>query len=56
MEKFETMLGSVKLIMETGKLAKLASGSVTVRLGDTVVLATAAISDKPRKGSISSPC
>jgi polyribonucleotide nucleotidyltransferase len=50
MEKFETMLGNAKLIMETGKLARLAAGSVTVRLGDTVVLATATIADKPREG------
>ncbi|MFA5270034.1 MAG: polyribonucleotide nucleotidyltransferase [Patescibacteria group bacterium] len=50
MEKFETTLGDSKLMMETGKLARLASGSVTVRLGDTVVLATAAIADKPREG------
>ena len=50
MEKFETTLGSAKLTIETGKLARLASGAVTVRLGDTVVLATASVSDKPRDG------
>ncbi|OGB75324.1 polyribonucleotide nucleotidyltransferase [candidate division Kazan bacterium RIFCSPHIGHO2_01_FULL_49_10] len=50
MEKFESKLGSSKLTMETGKLARLASGSVTVRLGDTVVLATASIAEKPREG------
>ncbi|MBN2585553.1 polyribonucleotide nucleotidyltransferase [Patescibacteria group bacterium] len=50
MEKFETMLGDSKLMIETGKLARLAAGSVTVRLGDTVVLATATIADKPREG------
>lgn len=50
MEKFETSLGDTKLIIETGKLAKLAGGSVTVRLGETIVLATATISNQPREG------
>lgn len=50
MEKFETLLGDTKLIIETGKLAKLAGGSVTVRLGETIVLATATISNQPREG------
>lgn len=50
MEKFETSLGDAKLIIETGKLAKLAGGSVTVRLGETVVLATATVSNQPRDG------
>lgn len=50
MEKFETSLGDAKLIIETGKLAKLAGGSVTVRLGETIVLATATISNQPRDG------
>ena len=50
MEKFETSLGDAKLIIETGKLAKLAGGSVTLRLGDTIVLATATISNQPREG------
>jgi len=50
MEKLETSLGDSKLIIETGKLAKLASGSVTVTLGDTVVLATAVVAEKPREG------
>lgn len=33
-----------------GKFAPLANGSVTVRVGDTVVMATAVISAKPRDG------
>lgn len=48
MEKFETKVGNATLTLETGKLAKLASGSVTVRLGDTVLLATAIIANKPK--------
>ncbi|MDX9893494.1 MAG: polyribonucleotide nucleotidyltransferase [Patescibacteria group bacterium] len=38
---FETDFAGQKLIIETGILAQQASGSCTVRLGDTVVLATA---------------
>lgn len=37
-------LGGRDLIIETGTLAKQANGSVTVRYGDTVVLATAVMS------------
>jgi len=43
------MLGGRTLTIETGKLARLAGGAVTVRLGDTVVLGTANRSD-PRPG------
>ena len=46
---FETQLGGQTLTIETGKLARLAGGSVTVRYGDTVVLGTANRSD-PRPG------
>ncbi|NTY01170.1 polyribonucleotide nucleotidyltransferase [Deinococcus sp. JMULE3] len=38
---YKTMLGDRELSIETGKLAKLVSGSVTLRYGDTVVLVTA---------------
>ena len=44
----ERSLGSEQLIIETGKLAGLAHGAVTVRYGETIVLATAVMSDKPR--------
>jgi len=49
-QQFTTQLGDSKLILETGKLAQLANGSVTLRLGDTVVLATAVVSPTPREG------
>ena len=39
------------LSFETGKLAAQAGGSVTVRLGDTVVLVTATGAKKPREGA-----
>jgi polyribonucleotide nucleotidyltransferase len=48
-QTFETQLGGRTLTIETGKLARLAGGSVTVRYGDTMVLGTANRSD-PRPG------
>ncbi|MBN2556301.1 MAG: polyribonucleotide nucleotidyltransferase [Anaerolineales bacterium] len=36
--------------IETGKLARLAGGAVTIREGDTVLLATATMSKKAREG------
>ena len=47
---YKMMLGDKELIVETGKLAKLASGSCTVRVGDTVILATAVMSKRARDG------
>ena len=46
---FETQIGGRTLTIETGKLARLAGGAVTVRYGDTLVLGTANRSD-PRPG------
>ncbi len=43
--RYSTTLGGRELVLETGKYAKLVSGSVTVRYGDTVVLVTAHMSD-----------
>jgi polyribonucleotide nucleotidyltransferase len=51
MHKFETTLGGKTLTIETGKLAKQAGGSVTVRLGDTIVLITAVVSKEPRENA-----
>ena len=45
--RYETEIAGRALILETGKYAKQASGSVLVRYGDTVVLATAQASDEP---------
>jgi len=39
-----------ELVIETGKIAKQASGAATVRLGDTIVLSTAVVADTPRDG------
>src|SRR5688572_31497276 len=41
MQRVEMPLGSYTLSIETGRLAKQSDGAVLVRLGDTVVLATA---------------
>ena len=46
---FETTLGGRTMTIETGKLARLAGGSVTVRYGDTMLLGTANRSE-PRPG------
>lgn len=47
---FETMLAGRKLVLETGKMACLANGSVMVRYGETNVLCNATLSSKPRDG------
>ncbi|MGH2593132.1 MAG: polyribonucleotide nucleotidyltransferase, partial [Anaerolineae bacterium] len=47
---FSATVGGETLTFETGKLAGLAGGAVTVRHGDTVILATATLAEKPREG------
>ena len=47
---FETTLAGRPLVIETGKMAQLASGSCLVRYGETVVLCTVTASAKPREG------
>jgi polyribonucleotide nucleotidyltransferase len=49
-KKFETEVAGRKLVVETGLLAGQANASVTVRYGDTVVLATAVMSRQAREG------
>jgi len=39
-------IGAEELVIETGKMARLANGSVTVRYGETIVLCTATASPK----------
>ncbi len=46
----EVVIGGKPLIIETGLLAGQAGGAVTVRYGDTFVLATATASPTPREG------
>jgi polyribonucleotide nucleotidyltransferase len=47
-QQFTAPMGSSTLELSVGKLAQLAGGSVTLRLGETIVLATAVVADKPR--------
>lgn len=47
---FNYTLAGRPLVVETGKLAGLANGSCLVRYGDTVILACATASAKPRDG------
>ncbi|MHB8172030.1 MAG: polyribonucleotide nucleotidyltransferase [Thermincolia bacterium] len=50
MHIFKTQVGGRTLTVETGKLAKQASGAAFVRYGDTTVLSTAVSSAEPREG------
>ncbi len=49
-QSFECKVGGRNLTIERGKLAEQATAAVTVHYGDTVVLVTVCISDKPREG------
>jgi polyribonucleotide nucleotidyltransferase len=48
--QFSTTVGGQVITLETGKLAELAGGAVTIRCGDTILLATATMSREPRQG------
>ncbi len=47
---FKKEIAGKELTIETGKMANQANGSVTVQYGDTVLLATATMSDRQREG------
>ncbi|MFA5055748.1 MAG: polyribonucleotide nucleotidyltransferase [Dehalococcoidia bacterium] len=47
--RYECLLGSQPLIIETGAIANQADGSVTVRYGDTLILATVCVSKTERE-------
>ncbi len=49
-ECFECEVGGRNLIIETGKFAEQAEAAVTVRYGETVVLVTVCLGEKPREG------
>ncbi|MDP4038450.1 MAG: polyribonucleotide nucleotidyltransferase [bacterium] len=49
--QFETEFAGRKLIIETGKMAFMADGAVTVRYGDTVVFASAVVASQPSEGA-----
>jgi polyribonucleotide nucleotidyltransferase len=42
-------IGNEELIIETGKLANLADGAVTVQYGETIVLVTAVSEPEPKE-------
>ncbi|MCL4872894.1 polyribonucleotide nucleotidyltransferase [bacterium] len=50
MSKYETTYAGRPLTIETGRMARQAHGSCTVRYGDTVVLVTACRNDAPAVG------
>ena len=50
MTTVEVEIKGKRLIIETGEMAKQSDGSVVLRYGDTVVLATAVAAKKPREG------
>ena len=47
---YTTMVGEKPITVETGKLAGQAGGAVTLRIGDTMVFATATMSRETRQG------
>ncbi|MCA9896333.1 MAG: polyribonucleotide nucleotidyltransferase, partial [Anaerolineae bacterium] len=47
---FSATMGGEEVIIETGRLAQQAGGAVTVRIGDTMLLATATMSKSVREG------
>jgi polyribonucleotide nucleotidyltransferase len=49
--RLDIPVGERSIALETGKLAKQAGGSVTARLGDTMILSTATRSEAPRPGA-----
>ena len=49
--RLDIPVGERPIVLETGKLARQAGGSVTARLGDTIILSTATRSQAPRPGA-----
>ena len=49
-KSYEMELAERKLVIETGKIAGLANGSVVVKYGDTVVMVNVTASKEPREG------
>jgi polyribonucleotide nucleotidyltransferase len=50
-QRFTATLGEAVLNIETGKLAQLAGGAITIRCGDTKLLVTATMSRDAREGT-----
>ncbi|NPV09407.1 MAG: polyribonucleotide nucleotidyltransferase [Anaerolineae bacterium] len=50
LRNYTTRVGQQEVTLETGRLAGLADGAVTVHCGDMVLLVTVTASDEPREG------
>jgi len=51
--QYKINLGDQTFVFESGKLAAQAGGSVTLRLGDTMIFAAATMNPEPRQIRIS---
>ena len=49
-EKITAQVGDKQIVIETGKIAKQADGSVTVQLGETIVIVAAVAATKAKEG------
>lgn len=49
--QIKTQFGDKEVLIETGKMAKQAGGSITVRCGDSVLLVVATSAPEPREGT-----
>mgnify|MGYP003319378185 FL=1 len=47
---FQTTIAGRPFVVEAGKIAQFANGSVLVKYGDTTILSTVTASEKPRDG------
>ena len=49
--EFVARVADQDVVLETGRVAGQASGAVLARMGDTMLLATATLSNEPREGA-----
>jgi polyribonucleotide nucleotidyltransferase len=49
-KSYEAIVGGLPITVETGKLAGQAGGAVTLRVGETLIFASATMSNQPRAG------
>lgn len=49
-KQYKVIVGDKPITFETGNLAGQAGGAVTVRLGDSLIFATATMNAEPRSG------
>ncbi|HEX9012948.1 MAG TPA: polyribonucleotide nucleotidyltransferase, partial [Anaerolineaceae bacterium] len=50
-KRYAANVGGKEIVIETGKLALQAGGSVTVQLGDSIIFAAATMAAEPREGA-----